>query len=83
MLLGSGVPVAEALKQVGMVVEGVNALPAAMRLSQIYGVELPIIRAVNAVVNEGAAARDTVAMLMGRDQKPELPHSALDNDYSE
>lgn len=81
MLLGKGVAPQEAVKQVGMVVEGINALPAAMRLAKVYQVEMPIVAAVNAVVNEGAAPEDTVAMLMGRDQKAELPASALHNRY--
>ncbi len=37
-----------------MVVEGINALPAAMKLSKQYSVELPIISAVNAVINHNA-----------------------------
>ena len=81
MLMGKGVAPQDAVKQVGMVVEGINALPAAMRLSKVYHVEMPIVAAVNAVVNEGAAPKDTVAMLMGRDQKAELPASALHNRY--
>ena len=71
-LLGQGVPVAEATKQVGMVVEGLNALPAAMLLKDKYGVEMPIVEAVNAVVNEGASPVETVRMLMDRDKKPEI-----------
>ena len=82
LLLGQGVAPAEAVKQVGMVVEGINALPAAMRLKQMYGVEMPIVEAVDALVNHGAAPKDTVRMLMSRDQKPELPPSALDNHYN-
>lgn len=77
MLLGQGVPPAEAVKQVGMVVEGINALPAAMRLKEHYGVEMPIVEAVNAIVMLGADPMDTVRMLMGRDKKPELPHDAF------
>jgi glycerol-3-phosphate dehydrogenase (NAD(P)+) len=64
-----------------MVVEGINALPAAMRLSEKYGVEMPIVEAVNAIVNEGATPMDTVRMLMGRGKKPELPPAALTNSY--
>lgn len=71
MLLGQGVSPAEAVKQVGMVVEGINALPAAMRLAEMYHVEMPIVAAVNAVVNCGADARSEVMQLMTRDQKPE------------
>ena len=81
MLMGKGVAPQEAVKQVGMVVEGVNALPAAMRLAAHYQVEMPIVEAVNAVVFEGASLTDTVGKLMGRDQKPELPPQALHNSF--
>ncbi|MCF0151624.1 MAG: NAD(P)-dependent glycerol-3-phosphate dehydrogenase [Firmicutes bacterium] len=79
MLLGQGVPAPEAIKQVGMVVEGINALPAAMRLQQQYGVELPIATAVNAIINEGADPREVVIRLMNRDKKPELSGAALEH----
>ena len=72
MLLGQGVPPQDAVKQVGMVVEGINALPAAMRLAQKYGVEMPLATAVNAVVNLGADPKDAVAKLMSRDQISEV-----------
>jgi len=77
MLIGQGIAPAEAVKQVGMVVEGINALPAAMRLAEKYAVELPIMEAVNAIVNQGADPMETVAMLMGRDKKPERPQGAI------
>ena len=70
-MMGEGLPVEEALRQVGMVVEGVNALPAAMALSEKYGVELPIIAGVNAVVQGAASPRDVVNRLMARDKKAE------------
>ena len=72
LLLGQGVPPQEAVKQVGMVVEGINALPAAMRLAEKYGVEMPLATAVNAVVNEGADPNEAVAKLMSRDQISEV-----------
>lgn len=71
MLLGQGVPVAEAVKQVGMVVEGLNALPALIRLKEKYDVEMPIVDAIDAVVNGGTSPADTVRMLMERGQKAE------------
>jgi len=80
-LIGEGLTPSEACKQVGMVVEGINALPAAMKLRSIYGVELPIIEAVNAAVNEGADPRKTVADLMNRDKKTELSRSAEDINF--
>ena len=71
MLLGQGVKPEEAIRQVGMVVEGVHALPAAMRLASQYQVDMPIVEAVNAVVNEGADPKSTVMALMHRDKKTE------------
>ncbi len=71
-LIGQGILPAEAVKQVGMVVEGINALPAAMKLSKQYSVELPITAAVDAVVNHGADPEKTVQELMNRDKKNEM-----------
>lgn len=78
MLLGQGVSPNEAVKQVGMVVEGLNALPAAMRLKEKYQVEMPIVEAVDALVNKGVTPAETVRSLMDREQTHELPYVALD-----
>ena len=72
MLLGQGVPVAEATRQVGMVVEGLNALPAALRLAKQYNVEMPIVETVDAVVSGRLSSSDAVRFLMSRGQKSEL-----------
>ena len=71
MLLGQGVAPQEAVKQVGMVVEGINALPAAMRLAEKYRVEMPIVAAVNAVVAGKLAPAEAVQRLMSREKKSE------------
>ena len=71
MLIGEGKTPEEALKEVGMVVEGVNALPAAIRLCEKYKMEMPLIRAVQLVVQEGADPREIVQNLMGRKLKRE------------
>ena len=71
MLLGKGVAPEEAIKQVGMVVEGINALPAAMRLAQQYGVELPIMTAVNDVVKGTITPEQAVSYLMSREKSAE------------
>ena len=54
-----------------MVVEGINALPAAMSLAEKYGVEMPIVEAVNRIVHDGENPADTVGLLMGRKLKRE------------
>ncbi len=81
MLLGQGIPVAEATAQVGMVVEGLNALPAALRLAEKYDVEMPIVETVDAVVSGKTTVTDAVHQLMTRGQKSELSRSAFGNRY--
>lgn len=78
MLLGQGKTPEEATKRVGMVVEGLNALPAAMRLKEEYQVEMPIVEAIDALISGAITPKDTVRMLMDRDQKHEIPYVALD-----
>ncbi len=71
-LIGQGKSVPEAVKEVGMVVEGLNALPAAITLSEKYGVEMPIVKGVDQIVNHGAAPAEIVEQLMSREKKPEI-----------
>ena len=70
-LIGEGVSPAEATKQIGMVVEGINALPAAMSLAKKYGVEMPITETAYEVVFNGKDPKDAVLSLMTRDKKAE------------
>lgn len=75
-LIGQGVPPEEAVKEVGMVVEGIHAIPAALRLSKRYNVDLNIISAVDAVINHGADPEQSVAALMQRRKTSEIPQPA-------
>ena len=81
MLLGQGLSKEEATAKVGMVVEGLNALPAAMRLAKQFDVEMPIVETVDAVVSGRISAKEAVHHLMTRGQKSELSRSAFDNKY--
>ena len=54
-----------------MVVEGINALPAALELAEKYNIDMPITFAVDAIVNKGADPRNTVMTLMMRDKRDE------------
>ena len=71
MLIGRGMDAADAKKEVGQVVEGINALPAASRLAARYKVEMPIVQAVAAILDGKMAARDALNALMTRDLKQE------------
>ena len=73
ILIGKGETPENAVKEVGMVVEGINALPAAMELAEKYHVEMPIAQTVNAIVKEGMSASDALRNLMSRDRKSEMP----------
>lgn len=72
-LIGQGYEVSDAIRQVGMVVEGINALPAAIKLAEKYNVEMPITRAVNAIIGGEIKANEAVGLLMGREKKNEAP----------
>ena len=69
--MGKGMEPAEAVRAVGMVVEGVNAIPAAIQLAELYHVDMPIVQAADAIVNKGAKPLDMVIALMNRDLKVE------------
>ena len=70
-LLGQGLSAQAAINEVGMVVEGINALPAAMQLKDEYGVEMPITERVNDVVFHGMDPKEAVMWLMARDKRSE------------
>lgn len=80
-LIGQGYSPEDAVKQVGMVVEGINAIPAAMKLAKDNGVELPIVFAVNDIINNGCDPKSVVRDLMGREMTTELPKPILDPEY--
>ena len=73
-LIGQGVPPQDAIRQVGMVVEGINAIPAALELQKKYDVDMPLVNAIDAVVNHGADPVKTVYALMTRAPRSELEY---------
>ena len=77
MLLGQGMKAEDAIREVGMVVEGVNALPAAMQLAQRHRVDMPIVRGVNAVVNGFMTPAEMSHALMTRDKTSEVNQSEM------
>lgn len=69
--IGQGMSTEEAVKKVGMVVEGIHAIPAARTLAEKYGIEMPIVEAVDAIINHGVRPAEAVKELMGREKKGE------------
>ena len=70
-LIGQGKSVEEAVREIGMVVEGMNALPAATALCDRFGMDMPLIHAVRSVVEDRAKPSDVVRELMNRSLKME------------
>ena len=70
-LLGQGKSLEEAKTSVGQVVEGVNSAQAALALAEKYGVEMPIVEQVNAVLFENKPAKEALVDLLVREKVTE------------
>lgn len=71
ILIGEGMKPSEAVKEVGMVVEGIYTAEAAYELAKQIGVEMPITEQIYQVINESTDAREAVKSLMTRQRKHE------------
>lgn len=74
-LIGQGMSMDEALKEVKMVVEGVYSAKAAKALAEKYDVCMPIVEEVNKVLFEGKDAKSAVDSLMQRERITESAKS--------
>lgn len=72
ILIGEGMEPEQAVKEIGMVVEGMHTAEAAYELAKEAGVEMPITDAIYNVTRGQIKASDAIEMLMGRDKKHEL-----------
>ncbi len=70
-LLGKGRTPQQAQAEVGQVVEGAYTVRAAVELADKHKLDMPISRAVHAVLFQGHAPGDVVSALMRRDAKRE------------
>ncbi len=73
ILIGQGYTMDAAMKEVNMVVEGVQSAKAALHLAEKYNVSMPIIEKVNEVLFQDLSAKDAVNDLMMRDKTLEHP----------
>ena len=71
LYLGQGNDQHEAQAKVGMVVEGVNALSAAMDLQKLYDVKMPIIEAVFEIIFSQKKAADIISALIKAESSDE------------
>ncbi len=71
IMIGEGIPPAEATERVGMVVEGMYTAEAAYELAKSAGVEMPITEQIYRVIQGELPAAEAVGLLMGREKKRE------------
>jgi glycerol-3-phosphate dehydrogenase (NAD(P)+) len=71
ILIGEGMDPQEAVRRIGMVVEGITTAEAAVELAAAQGVELPITENVYRVVGGEITPREALASLMTRPSKGE------------
>lgn len=69
ILIGKGMKVEDAIKEVGMVVEGIKACKAFYELKEKIGVEMPITDLLYKVLFENKDPNYGVYELMSRDKK--------------
>lgn len=71
MALAAGHSIAAAEQAIGTV-EGLQAVKSAIALAEKHQLDLPIVKAVNAVVTEQLSAKEAVAQLLSRQAKAEM-----------
>lgn len=72
ILLGQGLTLEEAKKQVGMVVEGVNAVEGAYVLVKKYDIYAPIITEIYDILHNNKSVKEATLNLMTRGKKTEF-----------
>lgn len=71
IFIGEGMKVSEAIKEVGMVVEGITTTEATYELAGKLNVDMPITETIYKVIEGKIKALEAVDILMGRDGKVE------------
>jgi glycerol-3-phosphate dehydrogenase (NAD(P)+) len=75
LALGRGVPLKQAVAEIGQVIESVETADTIMRLANHHGLDLPIAHAVQRVLREDITPAEGLRELLAREQKPEYPRS--------
>ncbi|QSX06885.1 NAD(P)H-dependent glycerol-3-phosphate dehydrogenase [Sedimentibacter sp. zth1] len=70
-LIGQGYTKSEAIKKVGMVVEGITTTYAAYELAKQNSISMPIVEAMHSILECNEDVKKTVIKLMLRDKKDE------------
>ncbi|WP_312908463.1 NAD(P)H-dependent glycerol-3-phosphate dehydrogenase [Tissierella praeacuta] len=79
ILIGQGMKIDDAIKQIGMVVEGIKTTKSTFELAKKYNINMPITEEIYDVLYEDKDVRNSVANLMIRDRKHEMENIVLEN----
>lgn len=80
ILIGQGMKTDEAIKEIGMVVEGIKTTKSAFELSKQYNIEMPITEEIYDVLYHNSNVKDSISNLMVRDRKHEMEDIVLEKD---
>jgi len=80
LALGRGQSLAEAVAEIGQVVESVDTVDEVMRLAERHGIELPISKLVQRVLHQEITPSEGLKIILSREQKPEYPEGLFDAD---
>ncbi len=75
LALGRGQSLADAVREIGQVVESIQTADEVMRQAEFHGVELPIASNVRDVLHGDISPAEGLKRLMAREQKAEYPQS--------
>ena len=75
LALGRGQSLADAVREIGQVVESVQTADEVMRQAGRHGIELPISSAVRDVLHGDLTPAEGLQQLLAREQKPEYPET--------
>lgn len=69
--LGQGIPLADVIENMGMVIEGITTNKAAYELAQQQQIDMPITQAIYQVLYQGCDIKKAIAELMQREGRSE------------
>ncbi len=75
LALGRGQPIQDAIREIGQVVESMQAADEVMRQAERHDIDLPISSAVRAVLHGELTPTVGLQQLLAREQKPEYPET--------
>ena len=78
LALGRGQSLADAVAEIGQVVESVDTVDEVMRLANRHRIELPISELVQRVLHEQITPAEGLKIILAREQKPEYPQGLFE-----